>query len=319
MNVYFWGTCGSLPGSITGKQIKQKLRYALEKAIDMKLSDKAKIEDFINHHLTFAQRETFGVNTACLEIQDEDLNNAGEYLICDAGSGLRDFGMYMLKTGKTGVFNIFMSHLHWDHIQGFPFFVPAFNPSNTINIYGGHKELEEAFKYQQNFRHFPVQLHEMRAKIRFHVLDVDHENDICGYRVSLIRQNHPGVSYGYCFQKHDLKIVYSTDSEHNEAMEEADYPFYKFFKDADLLIFDAQYNLSQNLLDKKDWGHSSGMIGVDIARRVNAKRLCLFHNEHTSDDETLEKMYLDTARYAKISGDEKLEVLSAYDGLCVKL
>ncbi len=319
MNVYFWGTCGSLPGSITEKQIREKLHFALKKALETNLRDSADIDRFISRELTFARRGTFGCNTACVEIQDEAINRKGHYLLCDAGSGLRDFGMSVIKKQITGTFHLFISHLHWDHINGFPFFAPAFEPSCDIHIYGGHEELEEAFRYQQNFRHFPVQLKEMRANISFHILDSEKEHNICGYRINMTRQNHPGASYGYSFQKGRKKIVYSTDSEHNESMEKHDYPFKNFCKGADLLIFDAQYTLTQNMLDKKDWGHSSGMIGVDIAGWSDVKRLCLFHHEHTSDDETLEKMYLDTLRYKEISGYEKLEVISSYDGLCVTL
>ena len=319
MNVYLWGSRGSLPNSITERHVTQKIRNALKKSIKKNLKNDVDIDDFMQNDLTFSERGTYGSNTACVEIQDNDLTEANEYLLCDAGSGLRDFGVNIIKSGKTGVFHIFMSHLHWDHIHGFPFFVPAFNPANTINIYGCHPELKEAFVYQQNFRHFPLRLHEMRATINFHVLEINKEYEICGYKINMIKQNHPGISYGYSFQKNGKKIIYSTDSEHNESMEDPHYPFYDFFDKADLLIFDAQYELSDNMGDKKDWGHSSGMIGVEIAKRVKAKKLCLFHNDHTNSDEVLEKMYKDTLRYTILSGYDSLELFQAYDGLSITI
>lgn len=319
MNVYFWGTRGSLPNSLTEKHIAKKIRNALQKAIELNLRDKSDIDDFMRSELSFSERGTFGSNTSCIEIQDRAVNENSEYLLCDAGSGLRDFGRTMIESGITGVFHIFMSHLHWDHIHGFPFFLPAFNPANTVNIYGCHSDLEEAFIYQQNFRHFPLRLQEMRANIKFHVLDVNKDYDICGFKISMIKQNHPNTSYGYSFCKDAKKIIYSTDSEHNEAMDRDDYPFYDFLRKADLLIYDAQYDLSQNLGDKRDWGHSNGMIGVEIAKKAGVKKLCLFHNEHTSDDEDLEKMYLDTLKYAILSESEMLSIIPAYDGLSIKV
>jgi len=322
MKIHFWGTRGSLPNSITEKHIKEKIFNAIKKSQKFKLKNDKDINFFIDYELTFSESGTFGSNTSCVEIKDDELNSSEpkEYMICDAGSGMRDFGNVVMGKGLPAVFHIFMSHLHWDHIHGFPFFVPAFIPGNVVNIYGCHKQLEEAFIYQQNFRHFPLEMKEMMGTINFHVLDTGKEYEIGGYKVNSIKQNHPGVSYGYSFEKKGKKFVYSTDSEHNEACESDDYPFLEFFRNADLLVFDAQYILSQNLDMKKDWGHSSSIIGVELAFSSDVKRIVLFHNEPTYDDKILLKMLHDTRRYAQIAGDEKeLDIELAYDNLEIEI
>jgi len=318
MKIRFWGTRGSLPGSITEKTIKEKIDNALKKSLQYKLKDDSDIENFINEKLTFSERGTFGNNTSCVEIKDRDINSKEpkEYIICDAGSGLRDFGNSVLKSGKSGIFHIFITHLHWDHIQGFPFFIPAFIPGNTINIYGCHQDMEQAFIFQQSNRHFPFPLKEMKGNINFKILNPENEYNIAGFQIKIIKQNHPGVSYGYSFERDGKKVVYSTDAEHDKNAESNNYPFLDFFRNADLLIFDAQYILVHNMDLKKDWGHSSNIIGVELAVKAGVKKLCLFHNEHAYHDEILEQLLKDTRRYLKIrDASSSLKIELAYDGL----
>jgi len=318
MKIRFWGTRGSLPGSITEKTIKEKIDNALKKSLQYKLKDDSDIENFINEKLTFSERGTFGNNTSCVEIKDRDINSKEpkEYIICDAGSGLRDFGNSVLKSGKSGIFHIFITHLHWDHIQGFPFFIPAFIPGNTVNIYGCHQDMEQAFIFQQSNRHFPLPLKEMKGNIKFKILNPENEYNIAGFQIKIIKQNHPGVSYGYSFERDGKKVVYSTDAEHDKNAESNNYPFLDFFRNADLLIFDAQYILVHNMDLKKDWGHSSNIIGVELAVKAGVKRLCLFHNEHAYHDEILEQLLKDTRRYLKIrDASSSLKIELAYDGL----
>ncbi len=318
MNIHFWGTRGSLPSSITKKTIQEKIHETLSKSLQYKLKDESDIEDFINNKLTFSERGTFGNNTSCVEIIDKNLSTkeTPEYIICDAGSGLRDFGNNVLKTGKSGIFHLFISHLHWDHIQGFPFFIPAFIPGNTINIYGCHKELKQAFIFQQRSCNFPLPLKEMKGNIIFKVLNPEETYSIAGFKIKIIKQNHPYTSYGYSFEKDGEKIVYSTDAEHDKNAESQNYPFLDFFRNADLLIFDAQYLLFHNMDLKKDWGHSSNIIGVELAVKADVKRLCLFHSEHSYNDKILEQLLNDTRRYLKIRDSSfSLEIDLAYDGL----
>jgi len=160
----------------------------------------------------------------------------------------------------------------------------------------------------------------MHGDISFTVLDIDKEHMLAGYKVTGMKQNHPGDSYGYCFEKGDKKIVYSTDAEHKKDSESEEYSFINFFRNADLLVFDAQYTLLDSIDAKEDWGHSSNMLAVELSVRSNVKRLCLFHNEYTYNDEDLEKSLLDGRKYVKLYDKNcDLDVHMAYDGLEIEI
>ncbi|MCG6551645.1 MAG: MBL fold metallo-hydrolase [Candidatus Magnetominusculus sp. LBB02] len=310
IKVCFWGTRGSLPVAMTADTVRAKLHRALKTARNFDIGTDEAIETFINEQLTFADWGSYGGNTSCVEIRD-----GGEYVICDAGSGLRDFGNFIMKSGRaktSSVYNIFISHLHWDHIHGFPFFTPAFIPGNRVHIYGCHEALKEAFIRQQEAPNFPVPLKVMRAAIDFHILEPGKEHEIAGYKVTAMKQTHPGDSFGYCFVKEGKKIVYSSDSEHKDEAEH----LAAFFKDADLLIFDAQFSLLDAIDTKEDWGHSSNILGVELSHRANVRRLCLFHHEPAYSDETIEQLYRDTVEFSRlVSPQTALKVDIAYDGL----
>ena len=316
MLIHFWGSRGSLPAATTFDAVEAKIRHAVSLAIQSRLTDDPAAIDRFVRDLPFAQRGGYGGNTSCVEIR-----GGTEFVICDAGSGLRDFGTYVMREVRAKrvafpcVFNIFLSHPHWDHIHGFPFFVPAYVPGNIIRIHGCHHNLADIFTEQQKTPFFPVPLKAMRADIQFHSLDLNEEYDIAGFRVRALRQNHPGASYGYAFHKDGRKVVYSTDSEHKADAESEDYPPLAFFKDADLLIFDAQYTLADAIDVKENWGHSSNLVGVELSARAGVRRLCMFHSEHTADDETLDRFLGDTRKYLPLYAENcSLQIDQAYDG-----
>jgi phosphoribosyl 1,2-cyclic phosphodiesterase len=321
MHVHFWGARGSLPAPVTAGMIARKLFHALKAAQSRRLESDEAIRAFIRDELPFAIGGSYGGNTSCVEIGGQD-----EYVLCDAGTGLRDFGQDLMKSRGVGrpsssrVFHIFVSHLHWDHTQGFPFFTPAYVPGNRITIYGCHDGLEQAFAAQQSVPHFPVPLDGMRAEIEFRTLEPGRPLDVAGLTVTAIAQNHPGGSYGYRFTRGEKRVVYSTDAEHTEEAEAPGYAFLDFFREADLLIFDAQYTLLDAIDAKVNWGHSSNLLGVELAVRAGVKRLCLFHGEHTYDDEALDRFLAATRQYLEVyAGEYPLRIDLAYDGLEIEV
>ena len=320
MQAHFWGTRGSLPVAAEGAAIREKIKYALLKANGRRFDGAGAVERFIDSELEFPTRATYGGNSSCMEIIGGD-----HYTLCDMGSGLRCFGQQIIRKhgpSQPQIYNFFMSHVHWDHIMGFPFFMPAYILGNTIRIHGGHDltVLEEAFRRQQSTPCFPVQWQHLGANIDFVHLDPDRWHDIDGLRVKLKLQPHPGGSYGYRFEQHGKALVYSTDAEHKLQSETETQAMVEFYRNADLVVFDAQYSLNEMVTSKEDWGHSSNIVGVDLCLRAGVKHYCMFHHEPAHSDETLHKILGETRRYAEIVGDgHPLQISAAYDGLVIDL
>jgi phosphoribosyl 1,2-cyclic phosphodiesterase len=213
-----------------------------------------------------------------------------------------------------------MSHTHWDHIMGFPFFMPAYIPGNTITIYGCHPWLEEALQRQHGAPSFPVEWARLGADVRFVRLEPDRPYELAGFRVRAKHQHHTGDSYGYRFERDGRVVVYSTDSEHKLDDPGPTEAFVEFFRDADLVIFDAQYSLADAISIKEDWGHSSNVVGVELCQRARVRHLCMFHHEPTHDDEMIASVLAETRRFEEITrGAHAVQVSSAWDGLEIHL
>src|ERR1700758_3888102 len=199
MRVRFWGTRGSLPGAPEGEAIRQKIKRALLKASGRKFETEMSVEQFIDAELDFPTRHGYGGNSSCVEI-----SGGANSTVCDMGSGLRCFGQQVMKAHgptRAQVYNFFMSHVHWDHIMGFPFFPPAYIPGNTIRIHGCHKAMRDVFIRQQSDPCFPIDFRKLGATIEFVELEPGRTYEIDGLSVKAIRQNHPSDSYGFRFWK----------------------------------------------------------------------------------------------------------------------
>ena len=315
MLIRFWGTRGSLPAPLGYRSVRTKIREALLAASGRGLEDPATIDRFIDHDLPFSVRGTFGGNTSCVEIATE----SDEYLLCDLGTGVREFGNGVLARhgGATHhCFNVFLSHVHWDHVMGFPFFSPAYIPGNVIRIHGCHKGMRDAFQRQQSAPGFPVDFRSLGATIEFVELEPGRTFELGAFSVLPFLQHHANDSYGYRFSKGGKTIVYSTDCEHKFETLDESYPFIGYFRDADVLIFDAMYSLADQVSVKEDWGHSSNMIAVELAQLAGVKHLVMYHHEPIYDDGMLETILGETRRYAELSTPRHgLAITSAYDGL----
>jgi phosphoribosyl 1,2-cyclic phosphodiesterase len=319
MLVRFWGTRGSIPVAMTSADVTRKLTAALVQAAGRNLDTPEKARAFVESELDFAVSHTFGGNSPCVEIE----TGSDEYVLCDLGSGARPFGNHVLATRgpvAPATYHVFMSHLHWDHIMGFPFFMPAYLPGNRIRIHGGHGALEEAFRRQHGAPSFPVDFSRLEASVDFVCLEADRPYEIAGLRVTLKKQRHSGDSYGYRFERDGKAIVYSTDSEHKmDDPAEAD-AFVEFFRDADLVIFDAMYSLADAITVKEDWGHSSNVVGVELCQRARARHLCLFHHEPINDDQQIARVLRETRRLEEVTHtSHRLAVSAAYDGMEIAL
>src|SRR3954468_9867105 len=212
MRVRFWGTRGSMPVSLTWHDLRDRLAQALVAANGRGLDDIQKAAAFVEHQLDFALSHTFGGHSSCVEFE----TGSDQYFVCDMGSGARPFGAHVLarQSGRPAVVNIFMSHMHWDHIMGFPFFGPAYVPGTRLRIYGCHALLEQAFRLQQSPPCFPVSFEQLGATIEFVKLVPEKTIEVGGLKVMPQLQHHSGDSYGYRFETQGKSLVYTTDSEH---------------------------------------------------------------------------------------------------------
>jgi phosphoribosyl 1,2-cyclic phosphodiesterase len=303
---------------VSATAIREKISFALRRGIQKGLKSEADVDAFMDNELPFWVRGTYGTNTPCMELRD-----GKDFLLLDAGSGLRDFGHRYMKehappTSET--FHILLSHLHWDHLQGFPFFAPAFVPGCRIVFHGCHAGMQEALSLQQSPPFFPVPMKDLRATIEFVTLAPGRPCEIAGFRVTAQEQHHPGISYGYRMEKAGKVVIYSTDSEHNYRSEEEELPFVNFARDADLLVFDAQYSFADALTVKEDWGHSNNLIGVELARKAGVRHLCLYHMEPVSGDRELDTYLENSRKLATLLAEEApLQVSIAWDGMVVEV
>jgi len=319
MRVRFWGTRGSLPVAARADAVRAKLAAMLVAASGRSFADTAAAETFLDAQ-DFAARATYGGATSCVEIEAGD----GNFIVCDMGSGLREFGLSAMGRAARGHprrYHFFLSHLHWDHIMGFPFFVPGFDPDATIVIHSGHPDAQTALRRQQEEISFPVQFDWLRAKIEFVTLETGRRYDIGGVRVSLIEQAHSHVSYGYRFEADGKSVIFSTDSEHKPDNIELETQFEAFFGDADLVICDTMYSLADAVSLKADWGHSSAPVAIDLCRLARARTLALFHHEPTNTDAQIRAMHRDAIAYERLTRGDGAEVavICAYDGLEVSV
>jgi phosphoribosyl 1,2-cyclic phosphodiesterase len=319
MKITFWGTRGSLPVALGAASMRARLIGTLVRASGRDLSTPEKAADFLDFELSFPEAATYGGNSPCVEIE----TGGHDYLLCDLGSGAREFSVAAIKRhgpGKPQTYHCLMSHVHWDHIIGFPFFLPAYIPGNRICIYGCHAELEDAFRRQHAAPSFPVDYKLLPSTIEYVRLKPGEASEICGFRVEPMLQAHGGDSYGYRLEKDGRTIVYSTDSEHKlDDAAEAE-AVVAFFRDADLVVFDAMYSLADAASVKEDWGHSSNVVAVELCQMARVKHLCLFHHEPAFNDAQIHAMFLETVRLEEITrarAGQKVRVTAAYDGLII--
>ena len=225
----------------------------------------------------------FGGNTACIQVTF----STGIITILDAGTGIRKLGNDLLAASheQYGEMIIGLSHTHWDHIQGFPFFKLANDPRRniTLAICGkdrDSKDLQSVFATQMQFDYFPVPLDKIGAKLSFWQPDLTEFVHPRGIEIVASKHNHPGGAYGYRLTEGGKTLVYCTDVEHGD---EIDNNVVALSRNADLLIHDAQYTPDE-LRERKGWGHSSWEQAVEVAERAGAKKLALFHHDPEHSD-----------------------------------
>lgn len=257
----------------------------------------------------------YGGNTPCVEVRA-----GGRLIILDGGTGLRCLGNALLATGKPVDADIFFSHLHWDHIQGFPFFTPAFVPGNVFRIYGERKgghTLEKVLEGQMTDPNFPVPLSIMRSELVFNQVAPGETVSLGDVRVRTAALRHPGGCLGLRIEHRGRSFVYATDTEHDPETGELDRNLVELARGADVLCYDAMYTDEEYRKGKIGWGHSTHDEGVRIARAAGVRRLYFFHHEPNHSDAFLDERLAEARGW--LTAGEPLELEMAREGEVVRI
>jgi len=282
----------------------------------------------------------YGGNTTCMQlIGDNEIPINGEILIIDAGTGIRELGLELLNLPKPLKINLLITHTHMDHINGFPFFIPAFIPGTKIDIYGPlhyEKRLEEIFAGQMDYSYFPISTAQLAAELNYHELN-EGEFELGNLHVTTHYMNHPVLTLGYKVTDGKKTFTYTGDHEPyfdiigdaaNDEVDKDDEEDVKaiveqqnkrlieFFSGADTLVCDAAYT-PEEYQTHRGWGHSSTDHVVDWAVEAGVKKLVLFHHEPTHNDQQLEEMESYAREKIKNTGAE-LEVTTAREKEIIK-
>ena len=273
----------------------------------------------------------FGGNTSCVELTTAN----GDLLIFDCGTGAHQLAAALMAQGKKAInANILLGHTHWDHIQGFPFFSPAFVKGNSVAIYGPEGSggsLHHVLAGQMEYTYFPIELNQLPAAITYHDL-TEGIHTIGGVRVATQFLNHPAMTLGYRVEADGVAVVYLVDHEPfsddlwragaepgriESILHEGDRQHAKFMADADLVIHDAQYT-PEEYLSKKTWGHGTYEYVVEIAAAAGVRRVALTHHDPSHNDHFV----ADIERKARILALQRgtgLDVFCAYEGCDILL
>ncbi len=244
----------------------------------------------------------YGGNTTCIEVT----TRAGDVLIFDAGTGIRQTGLDLMASAPVKC-AVFISHTHWDHIQGLPFFVPLFAAESQVDFFGGFdpvygKSLQDILSQQMQYCYFPVRENELQANIRYTTLREQETIKYGSARITNLMLNHPVLNYGYRVEADGGVFVFTGDYEppgNIYAPEDDDYEDYQdvvdlqlervaeFVRGADVLIIDAQYT-DEEYRDKVGWGHGTYSSGIELGRAAGVGRVLLTHHEPTRSDDQLD-------------------------------
>ncbi len=311
------GVRGSLPAPIDNKQYRNKIRKILHKAILSGINDPDRVDEFIND-LPENLQYTYGGNTTCVTV----ISKSGMVYILDCGSGIRAFGDELLNgdCGKgQGHIRIFITHTHWDHIQGLPFFKPMYIPGNLLEFYSPYETLEQSLKAQMDFTFFPATFEGTASKKAFNIIKEGESFEIePDLFVDCYHLKHPGGSYAYRFREGEKSFVFATDAEFTGETLEKTGRRLDFFNNADLLILDSQYTLDEHF-GKFDWGHTSYTVAVNCGVRWGVKHLVLTHHDPANDDDKLKSIHLDAINHRNNMKVKKPVIHLAREGMVFTL
>ena len=272
----------------------------------------------------------YGGNTTCIEVRAD----SGDLIILDAGTGIRELGLELARNMPVKC-HLFVSHTHWDHIQGLPFFIPLFVPGNELIIYGPPDPLtmtgiEAVLAKQMEYPHFPVRVTELQADIDYETLTDGQEVDLGFATVSTILLNHPAMDFGFKVRCDGKTLFFTGDHEpfyniyqpgdedyedYEEIVVERNQGICDFMRGVDVLIVDAQYT-EEEYATKQGWGHSTFERALALAEEAGVGKVYLTHHETTRTDADVDAIF---ARLREEWADRDVDFDMAREGETVEL
>lgn len=314
MRFTVWGSRGSHPMPLSPEAVKRKIATAIQRAQPIDLVSAESRERF----LASLPEWVFGTvsgNTACVQLELNDT----QQIVFDAGSGIIPFGQQeRLRNPPPREYHLFFTHFHYDHIQGLPFFVPAYNRAVQMHYYSPLPGLQETLSKHMVHPFFPVTMEGvMTPGPAFYVLEPAGVS-IYGARVLWRELNHPGRAFGYRVNFGHKSFGYITDVELAEEDFRQNKNNARIFSRLDAMILDAQYTLDE-AIEKVNWGHSSFSLAVDFAKAWGIKKLFLFHHEPQYSDRKLVQNLQAARRYATGIHGTSLEIYLAREGVTIEI
>lgn len=311
MKIRFWGVRGSLPSPLTPEQVQSKIMAAIQRVTPSDLDSAESRAKFVSSLPTWIFGTTGG-NTSCVELQAGDTE-----IILDAGTGIRVLG----KSGHRPLgnhYHLVLSHFHWDHIQGLPFFDAAYNPDAVFDVYSAAGDTRAFLERQMSQPFYPVPFDSLTKRFNFHQIQAGKQFNINDVIVNACAMSHPGVSHSFSFEHNGAKFVYATDVElkatdfvHSPEAE-------RVFSGADVIVIDSQYTVEESYR-KENWGHSAFCYAVDFAIFWKIKKMYLFHHEPTYDDKKLNSILQAARWYARYIEHSDVDIQLARESLEIEL
>jgi ribonuclease BN (tRNA processing enzyme) len=320
MYINFWGVRGSLPSTLNTLDWAKHFEKLMREFFIAGNQNATQIESFIKNK-TLPAVGGYGTATTCVEIKDNS-----QSLIIDMGSGIKNYNDQLERSGEIKTqneFHILMSHFHFDHILGIPFFAPHFMKGKKIHYYSVQPETETIVRQMFQKPTFPVTFENLTGEIHFHTIKPYEKQNINGFEVSAYKLDHPDPCYGFRIEKNNKVYAHAVDHESVRLSETELGPDADLFKNANLLYFDAQY--SETEMDKRiGWGHGTCDRGFKVSANFNVQQILFAHHDPSADlqkirDQKKSAEEILKSKFPELANQPNFKWDYAYEGQTIKL